>query len=127
VLPQKLKAQIVEAQNENVSFERQRAAVQQQVELTTRDGGLSCWPKSTLHPPCPLDNDVAVHIQVWPYAYCKQWYHCFDLIVTLCKHTYHPFCLVEGLKTSKNCIMCGQILYPNWWTNFGFRAQDDVM
>jgi hypothetical protein len=90
-------------------------------------GGLSSWPKPTMHPSSPLNDDVVSQIQIRPCGYCKQWYHCFDIVVTSCKHTFHPFCLATSLQKDNNYSICGQILHPEWWTSFRFRAQDEEM
>jgi hypothetical protein len=121
----KLEAQIKEAQDDIVALEKQERVVREQIELMLQGGGLSCWPKPTMHPLCPLNDDVVTHIQVRPCGFCKQWYHCSDIVVTSCKHTFHPFCLAASLRNSNVCSTCGQILHPDWWTSFGFRAQDD--
>jgi hypothetical protein len=101
--------------------------VHEQLKLKAKGGGLSCWPKLILHPPFLGDADGSIHIQLHPCGFYKLWYHCFDLVITSCKHTFHPYCLDESLKTSNHCFTCGHILNPNWWTTFGFRGQDDEM
>jgi hypothetical protein len=123
----RIQARILETGKDTVALERQESAVQLQLGLMAKGGGLSLWPKPTLHPLCPRDDDFLPQIQLRPCGYCKQWFHCFDVVVTSCKHTFHPFCLAESLRSSNNCVTCGQILHPDWWTSFGFRAQDDDM
>jgi hypothetical protein len=35
---------------------------------------------------------------VKPCGYCNQGFHCMDVVVTSCKHTFHPFCLMQCWK-----------------------------
>jgi hypothetical protein len=48
-------------------------------------------------------------------------------VVTSYKHTFHSFCLAASLQKSNSYSTCGQILHPDWWISFGFRAQDEEM
>jgi hypothetical protein len=46
-------------------------------------------------------------------GFCAQGFHCLDVVITSCKHTFHPFCLIEVLwittsaPMGKLCILIG--------------------
>jgi hypothetical protein len=123
----KVEADIKVVEADIMALERQETVVHEQLKLMAKGRGLSCWPKPILHPPFLGDVDGFIHNQLRSCTFCKLWYHCFDLVVISCKHTFHPYSLDESLKTSNHCFTCGQILHPDWWTSFGFRGQDDEM
>jgi hypothetical protein len=60
---------------------------------------MSFWPKPILHPNKPI-NDGTSMIIIKACGLCGQWYHCGDIVVTCCFHTFHPTCLSEHLKTN---------------------------
>ncbi len=52
------------------------------------------------------DNGRAFII-VKPCGFCNEGFHCMDVAVTSCKHTFHPLCLSAMLKYSnKWCMQC---------------------
>jgi ribulose kinase len=36
---------------------------------------------------------------------------------------YHPFCLIEVLRSIDNCVVCGNMMHSNWWISWGMGAQ----
>jgi hypothetical protein len=50
-----------------------------------------------------------------------------DVIITSCKHIFHPFYLGAMLKESNKCCVCNVKLHPNWWTSWGFWELDDEL
>ncbi len=59
----------------------------------------SCW--------CAIHDGHNV-IVIKAHGYCNQWYHCGDVALPTCKHTFHPLCLVAMLKDSNKCKICMQ-------------------
>jgi hypothetical protein len=61
---------------------------------------------------------------------CNQNYHCNDICVASCDHTYHTWCLVVHCNSSFKCKVkgCEQEFESDWWLSFGFfdKAKDDV-
>jgi hypothetical protein len=31
------------------------------------------------------------------------------------------------LKKNNTCMVCGRVLHPKWWTNFGFHEQNEEL
>jgi hypothetical protein len=75
-----------------------------------RGGGCSFGPKPMLHPSFVGDVNSYDVIHLKPYEFCKRGYAFYDVVVTSCKHTYHPFCLSEMLK-SENKIWFARICF----------------
>jgi hypothetical protein len=82
-----------------------------QVTKMKKNGGMSFWPTPILHPnrpPCDGPNMIIIK----GCGLCGQWYHCFDVVVTFCLHTYHLACLRDH-KTHNKCKVCNQRFHPN--------------
>ncbi len=60
-----------------------------------------------------------------PCGYCHERFHCIDVTVTSCKHTFHPFCLGVMLKHSNKCCICNVKFHPDQWTSWGFVEFDE--
>jgi len=90
----------------------------------TKGGRMHFWPIPILNldiPSCVGPSMVIIK----RCGLCGQWYHCFDVVVTSCLHTYHPTCLGEHLKTHNKCKVCNQIFHLDWWSSWGFKNMDD--
>jgi hypothetical protein len=73
--------------------------------------GSSFWPKPIIHPSGQGGNDNPMYIVIKPYGFCFRVFHCKDVAITSCKHTYYPFYLGELLRENNNCSVCGQVLH----------------
>jgi hypothetical protein len=76
-----------------------------------------------------LHPSFLVEINLTPFNLLKACEFCkarYDILVTSCKHTYHPFCLCEMLKIENKCFVYGELLQLKWWTNFGFCESDEM-
>jgi hypothetical protein len=71
-----------------------------------KGNGISFWLQPILHVDVPLKNDGSNVIVIKACGYCNQWYHCGDVALTSCKHTFHPFYLAAMLKDSNKCKIC---------------------
>ncbi len=91
-----------------------------------KGNGLSFWPKPILHPIWPPTSENSIVINVRPCGFCNQGYHCWDIAMTSCKHTYHPFYLGEIIKLQNTCLVYDHLLHPDWWHSWGFGEEDDV-
>jgi hypothetical protein len=90
----------------------------------TKGMGMTFKPKPILQFEEPMDEENRkVVIIVKPCGLCNHTFHCMDVVVTPCKHTFHPFCLGVMLKKSSKCIVCNVKFRPNWWTSWGFGSQ----
>ncbi len=92
-----------------------------------RGGETSFWPKPMLHPSFLVETNSTPFIVLKACEFCKVGYNYYNISITSCKHTYHPFYLGEMLKIINKCLVCGELLHPKWWTNFGFRERDEEM
>ncbi len=80
-----------------------------------------------LHPFFFMEINSTPFIVFKACGFCKVGYTYYNISITSCKHTYHPFCLGEMLKIRNKCYVCGELLHLEWWTNFGFRERDEKM
>jgi hypothetical protein len=90
---------------EFLDLDREQNGITEQLKEMQKGVGMYLWPKLIFHldkPPCDVPNMIIMK----PYGLCQQWYHCFDIIVTSCLHTYHPGCLGKHLKTNNRCKVC---------------------
>jgi hypothetical protein len=71
-----------------------------------------------------LNNKFETYILVKPYGFCNRGYHCHDIVVASCKHTFHPFCLGELLRVNNKCFVCAQVFHLDWWHSWGFQEED---
>lgn len=90
-----------------IDLEHEIQAVHWQLEEMQQGKGLSFWPKPILHPIPPIDGDSSlVYILLKPRGYYKRWFTSYDVAITSCKHTYHPFCLTHLCKEDDKCLVC---------------------
>jgi hypothetical protein len=87
--------------------------------------GALFWPRPILHPDKQLKEDGRNIIITKLCGYYNQWCYCVDIVITSCKHTFHPFCLVAMLENSNKYYVCEQKSHPDWWHSWGFRPLDE--
>jgi hypothetical protein len=109
---------------EYADLDKEQNAICEQLKEMQKGGSMSFWPKPILHPDRPPCNGPTM-IVIKSCGLCGQWYHCWDIVVTSCLHTYHPTCLSEHLKMNNRCKVCNQTLHPYWWSNWDFKDLDD--
>lgn len=86
------------------------------------------WPIPIMHPMKPIyDEGARTFVIIKPCGYCNQYFHCHDVAMTGCKHTFHPFCLCVMLKNSNNYCVCKQKLHLNWWSNWEICETNEEM
>jgi hypothetical protein len=68
-----------------------------------------------------------MYIDIKPYGFFFRVFHCNDVAITCCKHTYDPFYLGEFLRENNNCSICEQILHLDWMQSWGFEEKDFAM
>jgi hypothetical protein len=84
-------------------------------------GVCSFWPKPILHP--SVFGTLRTYILMKFCGFCVQVVHCPNVVLTSCKHTFHPFSLIEVLWDNNKCT-CGQVMHLDWWQSFGYGAED---
>ncbi len=65
------------------------------------------------------------YILVKPCGFCNRRYHCRDIAIASCKHTFHPFCLREFHRASNKCCIYAQVFHPYWWCSWDFQDEDE--
>lgn len=107
-------------------LEREKKVVQAQSKQMECGRGVSFWPKPLLHSCTTTESENAnFNLVVKPCGFCNRSYHYNDIVVTSCEHTYHPFFLAKIILNNNKCLICGEILHPDWWTSWGFYVQDE--
>lgn len=106
---------LVKANQEIMMLRIERKIVFKQLEdMKIIVGGKSFWPKPIIHP--FTNSDDLTYIATKPYGFCNRAYHWYDVAVTSCKHTFHPFCLGEMLRINNRCTSFA----PKLVVEFGF-------
>jgi hypothetical protein len=77
-----------------------------------------------LHSDKPFEESGRVFIIFKTCGYCNHGFHCIDVVVTTCKHTFHPFCLDAMLKDFNKCGVWNVKVHLNWWKSWGFQKLD---
>jgi hypothetical protein len=71
-----------------------------QLDNMKKEDGISFSSQPIFHLDVPLEDSGRNVIVVKACGYYNQWYHCGDVALPTCKHTFHPLCLVAMLKDS---------------------------
>jgi hypothetical protein len=108
---------------ELANLEWEEATISTQLLQMQKGCGMSFWAKPILYLDRPQGDDPKMII-INKCGLCGQWYHCGDIIVTSCLHTYHPACIREHLKINNRCKVCNQWVHLDWWFRWGFRDLD---
>jgi hypothetical protein len=65
-------------------------SIQLQCERMKRKVGMSFKPKPIMHYE-DVEESGKAFIIVKPCGFCNQGFHCMDVVIISCKHTFHPF------------------------------------
>jgi len=57
-----------------------------------KGGGMCFWPPPIMHLAKPPDDGLNNFVIIKSCGCCHGWFHCDDIVVMSCKHTFHPFC-----------------------------------
>jgi hypothetical protein len=99
---------------------RHKDAVVEHIRLMKEGGGVANWLKPYLHPEVPEDGIGVFELEAC--SFCNRWYTAFDVVMSSCKHFYHPFCVAKLVETQILCVICKEQFHPVWWRSFGFRS-----
>jgi hypothetical protein len=99
----------------------------QQDKMKIGMGMMTFKPKLIMHTNEPQEDSGRPFVIMKPCGICNQGFHCMDVVVTSCKHTFHPFCLSVMIKESNRCCVCNVRLHFDWWTSWGFREVDEKL
>jgi hypothetical protein len=89
--------------------------------------GMTFKPKPIMHFEEHVDDNGRIFIIVKPCGFCNNGFHCMDVVVASCKHTFHLFCLSVMLKDSNKCCVCNVKIHLDWWTSWGFQELDEKL
>ena len=112
-----LDIQVERAKQDVVAIRKEEAVVTSQLQQMVDGGGMSFWPKPIIHPEQPNEDETNFLI-IRPCGFCGGSFHCYDIVVTSCKHTFHPFCLGAMLSDGQECCVCKTTLRLHWWRSF---------
>jgi hypothetical protein len=88
--------------------------------------GIVC-PKPMLHPDALKEGVVRGTFDLEACLFCNRWYMSMDVVLTSCKHCYHPFCISKLAETTYRCVTCDEVFHPNLWASFGFWHCDSKL
>jgi hypothetical protein len=89
--------------------------------------GMTFKPKPIMHIDEPQEDSGRTFVIMKPCGICNQGFHCMGVVITFCKHTFHPFCLGVMLKESNKCCVCNVRLHLDWWTSWGFQETNEEL
>ena len=120
----------LEEQQRKESFfaESQQILATQMDSLMRFKVGLPMFP----HPlPYPLGSSPVADFDVVD-SRCEKCFIGFafnDIILSSCRHSYHPFCALLHFRASNSCAKpsCKKLVSPEWKKSFGFSKFDKVM
>jgi hypothetical protein len=84
-------------------------------------------PLPIVHLDKPTHDGGKNVIVIKPCGYCNQNYHCVDIVITSCKHTFHPFCFEAMLQNYNKCGICKQKIHLDCWSSWGIYEQNEEM
>jgi hypothetical protein len=83
--------------------------------------------KPILHSKETTKENGRAFIIVKPCGFCNERFHCMDVVITSCIHTFHPFFLGSMLKDSNKCYVCNVRFHLKWWASWGFWEVDEEL
>jgi hypothetical protein len=99
---------------------RHRDALADQILKMKNGRGIVCYPQPALHPIQPEDGHTLFELK--PCSFCSRWYNSFDVVMSSCKHFYHPFCISKLVDLQHSCVTCNEPFHLDWCRSFGFSA-----
>ena len=101
---------------------------EQLLSLKKRQGGIRLYPHPLVYP-AESQEPRADFLKITTCVLCKCSFPHSDIIVTSCRHLYHPWCAAIHFRHHSTCIdgTCGARLSPEWCLSFGFREFDQEM
>jgi hypothetical protein len=82
---------IEDLRREVSDIRRHRDTLADQILKMKNGRGVVCYPQLALYPNQPEDGHTLFELK--PCSFCSRWYNSFDVVMSSCKHFYHPFCI----------------------------------
>jgi hypothetical protein len=111
---------------ESVYFDLQNNALDEQLlSLKKRYSGIRLYPHLLVYP-VESQEPRADYLKMIPCIFCKCSFLHSDIVITSCRHLYHPWCVAIHFRYHSTCIdgTCGARISPEWFLNFGFHEFD---
>ena len=85
-----------------------------------KTGLVDSFSPTPIQRPKEFEKNNLVYVEDCPL--CGESFHCNDIVVSSCGHTYHPFCMSShSLKSNKYIAdFCNEHFDPSWRLSFGF-------
>jgi hypothetical protein len=103
------------------------ALAAEKFQLKTGRSSLNFWPRPMVYLPSdPLPScdfsDESKFIRITTCSLCSFPFPQNDIVVSSCKHLYHPFCASVVFVRNCKCmaIGCGELSHPEWHRSFGW-------
>jgi hypothetical protein len=96
--------------------------------LKRRQGGIQLYPHPVLYPAESQEPRVD-YLKLTPSVLCKCSFSHSDIVLTSCRHLYHPWCAAIHFRSQSTYIegTCGARMSLEWFMSFGFGEFDQEM
>ena len=104
------------------------ALANQFLSLKRKGSGFILKPHPLVYPSEPVDRKPNF-IQINPYVCCKGLFPHNDIVVSSCRHLYHPWYVPNYFKLHSKCYetSCEARMSLEWHLSFGFGKFDKDM
>ena len=97
-------------------------------QLKRGNSNASFWPRPMVYlqdSSTPPSMEILDHCNSIPIGICCLCLFPFpqnDIVVSSCRHLYHPFCASVLFVNSSKCLAkgCGEVPHPEWYNSFGW-------
>ena len=96
-------------------------------QLKRGKSNASIWPRPMVY---SESSDAAVvgsqgapaAVEITACCLCLFPFPCNDVVISCCRHLYHPFCASVVFVNCQACVAkgCGAIPHPDWYNSFGW-------
>ena len=104
------------------------ALADQLLTLKRKGSGFILQPHLLVYPLEPIDRKPDF-IKINPCVCCKGLFPHNDIVVSSCRHLYHPWCVAIHFKLHSKCYetSCEARMFLEWYLSFGFSEFDKDM
>lgn len=101
---------------------------EQHGKLSKGQSGVAIFPHPLPYPVAHFDEE-GFALKITHCVKCKAGFRFNDVILSSCRHAYHPWCAALHYKKSYHCAYqpCKGLASPEWTKSFGFREFDKHM
>ena len=99
-------------------IQRHKDTLADQILKMKNGRGVVCYPQPAQNQP----KEGHTLFELKPCSFCNRWYNLFDVIMSSCKHFYHPFCISKLVDLQHYCVTCNKSFNFDWSRSFGFST-----